>query len=159
MLTKTCRICCPHLAKCLHLEECLVQGPRVLEVLQGLDHHQEVVHLVQAMVRATITEQEDQGLDTVVLVIPVVALDTMDLNVANIQVLVVPGILEVANMVASLEVNSHQVPRTQDTPLVQVDTHLVVLEVHPRVIHPPAIPLVAPLEERRPVLTQGLEEV
>ena len=159
MQTKTCRICCPHLVRCLHLEECLVQGPRVLEVLQGLDPHQLVAHLVQAMDLATIMEQADQGLDTVVLVIPVVALDTMDLNVANMQVLVVPGILEVANMVASLEVNSHQVPRTLDTHLVQVDTHLVVLEVHRRVIHPPAIPLVVPLEERRLVLTQGLEEV
>jgi len=159
MLTKTCRICCPHLAKCLHLEECLVQGPRVLEVLQGLDPHQLAAHLVQAMDPVTIMEQADQGLDTVVLAIPVAALDTMDLNVANMQVLVVPGILEVANMAASLEVNSHQVPRTLDTPLVQADTHLVVLEVHRRVIHPPAIPLVAHLEERRLDLTQGLEEV
>jgi len=158
MLTKTCRICFPHLVKCLHPVECLVPGRQVLAVLQGLDHHQLVAHLVQAMDLATITVQVDQGLDTVVLVIPVVALDTMDLNAANMQALEVLGILVVDNMVATLEVSFHQVLRTLDTPLVPVDIHLVVLEVHRRVIHPPAILLVVPLEEHHLVLTQGLEE-
>jgi len=159
MLTRTFRICFLHLVKSPHLVECPVQGPQVLEVLQGLDHHQLVAHLVLAMDRATIMEQGDLGLDTEVLVILVVALDTMDPNVANMQVLVVLGILEVDNMVVTLEVNSHQVLRTLGTPRVQGAIRLVVLEVHRRAIHPPAILLVGPLGERRLVLTQDQEEV
>jgi hypothetical protein len=159
MLTRTYRTCFLHLDKSLHLVECPVQGPQVPEVLQGLDHHQLVVHLVLAMGLATIMEQGALGLDTVVLVILVVALDTMDPNVANMLVLVVLGILEVDNMAVTLEVNSHQVLRTLDTPLVQVVIRHVVPEVHRRAILPQAIHLVDRLGELRLVLTQGLEGV
>jgi len=159
MPTRTYRTCFHHLAKSLHLVECLVQDPQVLEVPQGLDHHQLVVHLVLAMDLATIMEQGALGLDTVVLVILVVVLDTMDLNVANMQVLVVLGILEVDNMAVTLEVNSHQVLRTLDTPLVQVVIRHVVLEVHRRAIRPTAILLVDRLEELHLVPTQDLEGV
>ena len=159
MLTRTYRTCFLHLAKSLHLVECLVQDPQVLEDLQGLDHHQLVVHLVLAMDLVTIMEQGALGLDTVVPVIPVVALDTMVQNVANMQVLVALVILEVDNMVVTLEVNSHQELRTLDTPLVQVVIRHVVLEVHRRAIRPQAILLVDRLGELRLVLTQGLEGV
>ena len=159
MLTRTYKTCFLHPVKSLHLVECLVQGPQVLEVLQGLDHHQLVAHLVLAMDLATIMEQVALGQDTVVLVILAVVLDTTDLNAANMQVLVVLGILEVVNMVVTLEGNSHQVLRILDTPLVQVVIRHVVLEVHRRAIRPQAILLVDRLEELHLVLIQGLEGV
>lgn len=159
MLTRIYRTCFHHLAKSLHLVECLVQDPQVLEVPRDLDHHHLVVHLVLAMDLATIMEQEALDLDMVVLVILVVVLDIMDPNVANMQVLVVLGILEVDNMAVTLEVNFHQVLKTLDTHLVQVVILHAVLEVHRRAIRQTAILLVDRLEVLRLVLTQGLEEV
>ena len=153
MRTKTFKICFLHLDKSLHLVECLVLGLQVRGVLQDLDLPQLVAHLVQAMDLDTIMEQGAPGLDTGAQDILVVALDTTDLNVVNIQVLVAQVILEVDNMPDILEVNSHQVLRALDTPLVQAAIHLV-LEVHPTATH-----LVDPLEERRLVLTQDLEVV
>jgi len=158
MRTRTFRICFLHLVKSPHLVECLVLGRQVLEVLRGLDHHQLVAHLVLAMDQATIMEQEGLDLATEVLVI-LVALVTMAPNVANMQVLVVLGILEVDNMVVTLEVNFRQVLKTRGIPLVQGAIRLVVLEVHRRAIHPPAILLGAPLGERRLVLIQDQEGV
>ena len=145
MRTKTFKICFLHLDKSLHLVECLVLGLQVREVLRDLDLPQLVAHLVQDMDLGTIMEQVALGLDTEAQVILVA-----DLNVVNIQLLV---ILEVDNMPDILEVNSHQVLRALDTPLVQAAIHLV-LEVHPTATH-----LVDPLEERRLVLTQDLEVV
>ena len=155
MRTKTFKICFLHLDKSLHLVECLVLGLQVQGVLQDLDLPQLVAHLVQAMDLDTIMEQGAPGLDTGAQDILVVALDTTDLNVVNIQVLVAQVILEVDNMPDILEVNSHQVLRTLDTPLVQAAIHLV-LEVHRRVIRLIAIHLADPLEERHLVLTQDL---
>ena len=145
MRTKTFKICFLHLDKSLHLVECLVLGLQVREVLRDLDRPQLVAHLVRDMDLGTIMEQVALGLDTEAQVILVA-----DLNVVNIQLLV---ILEVDNMPDILEVNSHQVLRALDTPLVQAAIHLV-LEVHPTATH-----LVDPLEERRLVLTQDLEVV
>ena len=158
MRTKTFKICFLHLDKSLHLVECLVLGLQVRGVLQDLDLPQLVAHLVQAMDLDTIMEQGAPGLDTGAQDILVVALDTTDLNVVNIQVLVAQVILEVDNMPDILEVNSHQVLRTLDTPLVQAAIHLV-LEVHRRVIRLIAIHLADPLEGRHLVLTQDLEAV
>ena len=145
MRTKTFKICFLHPDKSLHLVECLVLGLQVREVLRDLDLPQLVAHLVQDMDLGTIMEQVALGLDTEAQVILVA-----DLNVVNIQLLV---ILEVDNMPDILEVNSHQVLRALDTPLVQAAIHLV-LEVHPTATH-----LVDPLEERRLVLTKDLEVV
>ena len=153
MRTKTFKICFLHLDKSLHLVECLVLGLQVRGVLQDLDLPQLVAHLVQDMDLGTIMEQVALGLDTEAQVILVA-----DLNVVNIQVLVAQVILEVDNMPDILEVNSHQVVRTLDTPLVQAAIHLV-LEVHRRVIRLIAIHLADPLEERHLVLTQDLEVV
>ena len=143
MPTRTFKICFLLLDKSLHLVECLLLGLQVL-LLQHLDLPQLVAHLVQDMDLGTIMEQVALGLDTEAQVILVA-----DLNVVNIQLLV---ILEVDNMPDILEVNSHQVLRALDTPLVQAAIHLV-LEVHPTATH-----LVDPLEECL-VLTQDLEVV